>query len=41
MILLLGSIETINQLAIANIVRWHGYVSNRDDHTLRMALNRG
>ena len=33
-----GLNETIDQLAMANSVRWHGYVLRRDGgHVLRMA----
>ena len=37
---MLGLNETINQLAMANSVHWHGHVLKREDgHVLRMALD--
>ena len=37
---MLGLKETIDQLATANEVRWHGHVLRRDDDSvLRVALN--
>ena len=37
---MLGLNETINQLVIANSVRWHGHVLWREDgHVLRWALD--
>ena len=37
--LMLGLIETIDQLAMANSVRWYGHVLFREDgHVLRRAL---
>ena len=40
MILMLGHNETIDQLAMANCVRWYGHVLSReDDHVLRRALD--
>ena len=39
LMLMLGFNETIDQLAIANSVRWHGHVLRREDgHALRRAL---
>ena len=36
----LGLSETMDQLAMANSVRWYGHVLRRDDgHVLRMALD--
>ena len=40
MMLMLGLIETIDLLAIANNVHWYGHVLRReDDDVLRMALD--
>ena len=37
---LLGMNETIDQLAMANCVHWHGHVLRKeDDHVLRRALD--
>ena len=37
---MLGFIETMDELAMANSVRWYGHVLRcEDDHVLRMALN--
>ena len=37
---MLGLNETIDQLAMANSVRWYGHVLRREDcHVLRMALD--
>ena len=37
---MLGFSETIDQLAMANSVRWYGYVLRGDDgHVLRRALD--
>ena len=37
---MLGLCETIDQLAMANSVRWYGHVLRReDDHILRRALD--
>ena len=37
---ILGLNETIDQLAVANIVRWYGHVLRREDsHVLRRALD--
>ena len=37
---MLGLNETIDQLAIANSVRWYGHVLRREDgHVLRRALD--
>ena len=37
---MLGLSETIDQLAMANSVRWHGHVLKREDgHVLRRALD--
>ena len=39
-VLLLGMDETIDQLAMANSVRWYGHVLSREDvHVLRRALD--
>ena len=38
--LMLGLNDTINQLPMANFVRWYGHVLRReDDHVLRRALD--
>ena len=40
LMLMLGLSETIDQLAMANSVRWYGHVSRREDgHVLRRALD--
>ena len=40
LMLMLGVSETIDQLAMANSVRWHGHVLRREDgHVLRRALD--
>ena len=40
LMLMLGLSETIDQLAVANSVRWYGHVLRREDgHVLRMALD--
>ena len=40
--LMLGLKETMDQLAVANSVRWNGHVLRRlDVHALRKALDRG
>ena len=40
LILMLGLNETMDQLAIANRVRWHGHVMRRDNgHVMRRALD--
>ena len=40
LLLMLGLNETIDQLAIANSVQWHGHVLRREDcHMLRRALD--
>ena len=40
MIQMLGLNETIDQLAIANSVRWYGHVMRKEDvHVLRKALD--
>ena len=40
LLLMMGSNETMNQLAMTNSVRWYGYVMRREDgHVLRTALD--
>ena len=40
LIFMLGLKETIDQLAIANSIRWHGHVLRREDgYILRRALD--
>ena len=36
---MLGLSENIDQLAMANSVRWHGYVLREDGHALRRTLD--